>query len=75
MSNKLESFVSSNIKLFALFFDRLFFIKKLIILHHGDDGFIFSHLCQIQTFNYTLNEERMITSHLMCANFFMMKML
>ena len=38
--SKLESFVSCNIKLFALCFDMYFFIK-LIFLHHGDNIFYF----------------------------------
>ena len=72
---KLESFVSWNIKHFALCFDIYFFLLKLIILTHGHNSFLFWHLYQIQTFNNNLNEEGMITSHLMCANFFMIKML
>ena len=36
LSNKLESFVSFNIKLFCSVFDMFFFYKNLIILHHGD---------------------------------------
>ena len=73
--SKLESFVSCNIKLFALCFDMYFFDWNLIILHHGDNNFLFWYLYQIHTFNNNLNEEEMITSHLMCANFFMIKML
>ena len=64
----LLSAVSCNIKLFALCFDIFF-----IILHHGDNNFFFWHLYQIHTFNNNLNEEGMITSHLMRANFFMIK--
>ena len=67
---KLESFVSCNIKLFAVFRYMLFFIKT-IILHHGDNNFLFWHLYQFHVFNNNLNEE----SHLMCANSFMIKML
>ena len=52
----------------------VFFYQNLIILHHGDNNFLFWHLYQIHTFNNNLNEEGMITSHLMCANFFMIKM-
>ena len=72
---KLESFVSCNIKFFALCFDIYIFYQNLIILHHDDNNFLFWHLYQIHTFNNNLNEEGMITSHLMCANFFMIKML
>ena len=36
---------------------------------------LFWHLYQIRTFNNNLNEEGMITSHLMCANFFMIKII
>ena len=57
------SAVSCNIKLFALCFDRYFFCQSLIILHHGDNNFLFWHLYQIHTFNNNLNEEGMITSH------------
>ena len=45
----------------------------LITLHHGDKNFLFWHLYQIHTFNNNLNEEG-ITSHLMCANFFMINL-
>ena len=51
LSNKLESFVSCNIKLFALRFDMDFFYKNLIILHHSDNNFLLWHLYQIHTFN------------------------
>ena len=44
LSNKLESFVSCNIKHFALCFDMYFFYKNLIILHHRDNNFLFWHL-------------------------------
>ena len=71
----LLSAVSCNIKLFALCFDRYIFYWNLIILHHGDNNFLFWHLYQIHTFNNNLNEEAMITSLLMCDNFFMIKML
>ena len=52
-----------------------FLHKNLIILHNGHNNFLFWHLYQIHTFNNNLNEQGMITSHLMCANFFMIKML
>ena len=58
----LLSAVYCNIKLFALCFDRYFF-KNLIILHHGDNNFLFWLLYQIHTFNNNLNEEGMIISH------------
>ena len=73
--SKLESFVSCNIKLFALCFDMYFFDWNLIILHHGDNNFLFWYLYQIRTFNNNLNKEGMITSHLICANSFMIKIL
>ena len=59
-SNILDSFVSRNIKFLALCFDMYFFIKSFY---------------QIHTFSNNLNEEGMIASHLMCSNFFMIKML
>ena len=65
---KLESFVSCNVKLFALCFDIFFFLLK-------PNYSPLWHLYQIHTFNNNLHEEGMITSHLMCANFFMIKML
>ena len=40
------------------------------MLHHGDNNFLFWHLYQIHTFNNNLNEEGMITSHLMRANLY-----
>ena len=52
-----------------------FLYKNLIILRHGDNNFLIWHLYQIHTFNNNLNEEGMITSHLRCANFFMVKIL
>ena len=39
LSNKLEIFVSCNLKLFALCFYMYFFNKNLIVLHHS--GIIF----------------------------------
>ena len=60
LSNKLDSFVSRNIKFLALCFDMYFFIKSFYEIH---------------TFSNNLNEEGMITSHLMCANFFIIKIL
>ena len=51
-----------------------FFYLKLIILHHGDKNSLFWHVNQIHTFNNNLNEEGLITSHLMCANFFMINL-
>ena len=47
--------------------------KNLIILHQGDNNFLFWHQYQIHTFSTNLNQEVMITSHLMCANFFMIQ--
>ena len=52
-----------------------FFYENLIILHHGDTNFLFWHLYQIHTFINNLYDEGMITSHLMCANFVMKKVL
>ena len=49
------------------------FLKKVIVLHHGDNNFLFYFdICnQIRTFNYNLKDEEMITSHLMCLiNFY-----
>ena len=48
--SKLESLVSCNVKL-LLYFNKYFFYKQLIILHHGDKTFLFWHLNQIHTFN------------------------
>ena len=70
---KLESFVYCN-RLFGLCFGVYVFYWKLIILHHGNKNFLFWHLYQTDTFNNNLNEEGMITSHLMCANFFMINL-
>ena len=49
-------------------------LSQLIILHHGDKNFLFWHLNQIHIFNNNLNEKGMITSHLMCADFFMINL-
>ena len=51
-----------------LFFCSVFwckFFKKVIVLHHGDNNFLFYFdICkQIHTFNYNLKDEEMITSH------------
>ena len=43
------------------------FYKNLIILHHGDNNFLFWHLHQNHTFNNNLKDEEMITSHLDCV--------
>ena len=56
-----------NILLFTLCFDRHVFYKNLIVLHHGDNNFLFWHLHQIYTFNNNLDNEGLITSHLMCV--------
>ena len=64
---KLEFFFSCNIKIPRTFF----FNKNLIVLHHGDDNFLFWHLYEIHTFNNNLNDEEMIV----WCNFFMIKML
>ena len=48
---------------------------SLIILHADDNNFLFWHLYQIHTFNNNLKEEGLITSHLIWANLFMIKML
>ena len=41
------------------------FFKKIIVLRHDDNDFLFWHLCQIHTFINNPNKEEMITSHLM----------
>ena len=64
LSNKLEIFVSCNLKLFALCFYMYFFNKNLIVLHHSDNNFPFWHLYQIHTFNSNLKNEGMLISHL-----------
>ena len=54
---------------YSVFIDpfwNVLFYKKVIVLHHGDDNFIFWHLYQIHTFSNNLNDEEMITSRLMC---------
>ena len=45
------------------------FFKKVIVLHHGDNNFLFYFdICnQINTFSNNLKDEEMITSHLMCV--------
>ena len=45
------------------------FFKKIIVLHHDDNNFLFYFdICnQIHTFNNNLKDEEMITSHLMCV--------
>ena len=53
--------------LFALCFNIYFFYKNLIVLHHGDINFLFWHLYQIHIFDNNLNDEEMITSHLVCV--------
>ena len=80
LSNKLELFVSCNIKVTRTFFFLHFalictFYKNLIVLHHGDNNFLFLHLHQFHTFNNNLNGEEIIRIHLMCYNFFMIKIL
>ena len=69
----LLSAVSCNIKLFALCFDRYFFLLKPNYSPPWWYNFLFWHLYQIHTFNNNLNEEG-ITSHLMCAIFFMINL-
>ena len=90
--HKLEFFVSCNNTItrtssFCSVFWSNFF-KKVIVLHHGDNNFLFYFdICnQIRTFNNHLKDEEMITSHLICVinslwwkccnlcyNFFMIK--
>ena len=72
LSNKLEFFVScNNIKIartsILLCVLHVLFFKKVIVLYHGDYNFLSWHLCQFHTFNNNLNDEEMITSHLICA--------
>ena len=61
------------------------FFKKIIVLHHGDNNFLFYFdICnQIHTFNNNLKDEEMITSQIiygniyadydLCYNFLMIK--
>ena len=71
---KLEFFVSCNSIITSTSFFLLCvfwckFFKKVIVLHHGDNNFLFYFdICnQINTFNNNLKDEEMITSHLMCV--------
>ena len=72
---KFEFFVSCNTTITSnLSFCSVFwwkFFKKVIVLHHGDNTFLFDFdICnQINTFNNNLKDEEMITitSHLMCV--------
>ena len=70
---KFEFFVSCNTTITSnLSFCSVFwwkFFKKVIVLHHGDNNFLFHlDICnQIHTFNNNLKDEEMITSHLMCV--------
>ena len=43
------------------------FYKKVIVLHHSDNNFLFWHLYQILTFNDNLNDEEMMATHSMCV--------
>ena len=54
-----------NVLLYVLCFDMYFSIKKVIALHHGDNNFLFWHLCQIHSFSNNLNDEEKITSQLL----------
>ena len=75
MSSKLEFFVSftSNIKSQRTYFFLLCvficaFCENLIVLHDGDNNFIFFFNIYIKfTLSLNLNDEEMITSHLMCV--------
>ena len=74
LSNKLEliRFLQckhyKNILLSALSFDMYFFYKNLIVLHHGDNNFLFHFdICIKFTLSLILNDEEMIKSHLMCT--------
>ena len=55
-----------NILLYPPCFDMYFFIKKVVVLHHGDYNFLFWHLCQVHTFNNNLMK-------LSCCNVFVIK--
>ena len=80
-SNKLEHlwtaasefFVFCNIKLqehlsFYFVFSCVLFHEHLTVLHHSEKNFYsIWHLYQIHTFNNNLNNEEMITSHLICV--------
>ena len=57
-----------------MFWYVLFYKNLIIILPNGDNNFLFWHLYQIHTFNNNLHEEGVITSHLMCANFFLINL-
>ena len=78
---RLEFFVScNNIITRTSFFCSVFlckFFKKIIVLHHGDNNFLFYFdICnQIHIFNNNLKDEEMITSLDVCHKFFMIKML
>ena len=74
MLYKLEFFVSCNdiITSASFFLLCVFwckFFKKVIVLHHGDNNFLFYFdICnQINTFSNNLKDEEMITCHLMCV--------
>ena len=71
-SNKLEFFVSCNIRLqkhpsFCSLFCYVLSYKTLIVLSQGDNNFPFWHLYQIHTLNNNLNDEEITTCHLMCT--------
>ena len=71
LSNKLEFFVSCNsIKVsrtsLLLLCVLILFYKKVFVLHHRDNNFLFWHLHQIHIFNNNLNDEEMIAAHLTC---------
>ena len=70
LSNKLE-FIATQRLLNRSFLVLIctFFDKKLIILRHGDNTFLFWHLYQTHTFSNNLNDREMITSHLMFTTF------
>ena len=61
--------IYGDIELFALHFDIYFFYKNLLItvLHHGNIILYFEICVKLTLFNNNLNEEEMITSHLMCV--------
>ena len=71
LSNKLEFFVSCNIKIRrTLSFCSAFvhFYENLIVLHHGDNNFLFYFdMCIKFTRSTKLNDEEMITSSLISA--------
>ena len=81
--NKLEFFVSCNIKLqvhlsFCAVFSYVLFYKNLIVLHHGDNNFLFFFDIWIKftlsTITSTMKKWKHLTWSVLWNNFFMIKM-